>query len=292
MLFHRSEYAEIPLEPFGVVVLNEFINHGNKTDFVREAFSVIPFSLQDTPESLHWAIINAFGNPGHTLGHASFSQHMVEWTACILESSVAVAQWMCVRVCGNRCPECVKHQRIVIGIPDHIADNSSVIQIQNGTEIYLLYLNANVVLEFSNISQPFLVGLVCLEFPVQQIICQIIRISTLPGTAVVAVLNRGLNPAAPADPKHPLVIHMGVVVPIQFILESAVSHLRMLLVNILNQISNALILNGPGGQFACCPPVISCPGNLQYPTGLLYRIFVLFMTLFDRKVQMGLPYLR
>ena len=166
MLFHRSEYAEIPLEPFGVVVLNEFINHGNKTDFVREAFSVIPFSLQDTPESLHWAIINAFGNPGHTLGHASFSQHMVEWTACILESSVAVAQWMCVRVCGNRCPECVKHQRIVIGIPDHIADNSSVIQIQNGTEIYLFYLNANVVLEFSNISQPFLVGFICFEVPV------------------------------------------------------------------------------------------------------------------------------
>ena len=40
---------------------------------------------------------------------------------------------------------------------------------------------------------------------------------------------------------------MGVVVPIQFILESAVSHLRMLLVDILNQISNALILSYPGG---------------------------------------------
>jgi hypothetical protein len=64
---------------------------------------------------------------------------------------------------------------------------------------------------------------------------------------VVAVLNRGLNPAAPADPKHPLVIHMGVVVPIQFILESAVSHLRMFFMNILNQISNALILSYPGG---------------------------------------------
>ena len=81
--------------------------------------------------------------------------------------------------------------------PDHIADNSSVIQIQNGTEIYLLYLNANVVLEFSNIRQPFLVRPVRFKFPVQQIVCQIIRISTLPGTAVVAVLNRGLNPAAP-----------------------------------------------------------------------------------------------
>ena len=64
---------------------------------------------------------------------------------------------------------------------------------------------------------------------------------------MVAVLNGGFNPAAPADPKHPLVIHMGVVVPIQFILESAVSHLRMLLVNILNQISNAFVFSSSGG---------------------------------------------
>ena len=55
---------------------------------------------------------------------------------------------------------------------------------------YFLYLNANVVLKFSNIGQPFLVGLICLEFPVQQIVCQVIWIFALPGTAVVAVLNR------------------------------------------------------------------------------------------------------
>jgi hypothetical protein len=68
---------------------------------------------------------------------------------------------------------------------------------------------------------------------------------------VVAVFNRGFNPAAPADPKHPLVIHMGVVVPIQFILESAVSHIRMLFVDVLNQIGNTFILCSPGGQFTC-----------------------------------------
>ena len=67
---------------------------------------------------------------------------------------------------------------------------------------------------------------------------------------MVVVLNGGFNPAAPADPKHPLVIHMGVMAPIQFILESAISHLRMFFVDIFNQISNAFILGGPGGQFA------------------------------------------
>ena len=193
MFFHRSEYAEIPLEPFGVVVLNKIFNHSNQTGSVSEAFSVIPFPLQNSPESFHRTVVNAFGNPGHTLGHACFGQHMVEWTTCILESSVAVAQRTRIRVCGNRCAKCVKHQWIVIGISDHITDNSSVIQIQNGTEIYLLYLNADIVLEFSNIGQPFLVGLVCFEFPVQQIICQVIGIFSLPGASMVAVLIRSIR---------------------------------------------------------------------------------------------------
>ena len=59
---------------------------------------------------------------------------------------------------------------------------------------------------------------------------------------MVVVLNGGLNPAALAYPKHPLVVYMGVVMPIQFVLKSTVSHFWMLLMDILNQISNAFIL--------------------------------------------------
>jgi hypothetical protein len=109
---------------------------------------------------------------------------------------------------------------------------------------------------------------------------------------MVVVLNRGFNPATPADPKHPFVIHMGVVVPIQFIFESAVSHLRMLHMNVLNQISDAFILSGSGGQVACCPFVICRPGDFQYPAGLIYRISIFLMSFPDSKVQVGLPYLR
>ena len=154
MLFHRSKYTKVPLEPFGVVVLNEILNHSNQAGPDSKALPVIPFPLQDAPETLHRSVINALGDSGHTLGHAGFGQHMVECAISILESSVTVAQRVSIRVCSDCFPECVKHQWIVIGIPDHIADNSSVIQIQDGTEIYLLYLNANIVLEFSNIGQP------------------------------------------------------------------------------------------------------------------------------------------
>ena len=251
MLFHRSKYAEVPLEPFGVVVVDEILNHSNQAGFIGESYSVISFTLQDAPEAFHRTVINAFGHSGHALGHSSFCQYAVKCAVGVLKTSVTMAQRVCIWISSYRCPECIKHQRIVIGIPNHIVDNPSVIQIQYGAEIDFLDFNANIVLEFSNIRQPFLVRPVRFKFPVQQIVCQIIRISTLPGTAVVAVLNRGLNPAAPADPKHPLVIYMGVVVPIQFILESAVSHLRMLFMNILNQISNTFILCSSGGQFAC-----------------------------------------
>ena len=158
---------------------------------------------------------------------------------------------MSIRFGSNRCSKSLEYQRIVVGVPDHIADDSSVIQIQDGTEIYLLYFNSDVVFEFCDISQPFLVGLVCLELPFQQVVCQIIWILALPGTSVVTVFNRGFNPAASADPKHPLVIHMSVVSPIQFIFKPAVPHLGVLFMDILNQIRNAFVLRSSGGQFTC-----------------------------------------
>ena len=251
MLFHRSKYAEIPLEPFGVVVVDEILNHSNQAGFIGESYFVISFTLQDAPEAFHRTVINAFGHSGHALGHSSFCQYAVKCAVGVLKTSVTVAQRVCIRICSNRCPECIKNQRIVIGIPNHIADNPSVIQIQDGTEIYFFYFNADIILEFSNISKPFLVGFICLELAIQQIVCQVIRILALPGATVVVVFNRGFNPADPADPKHPLVIHMGAVVTIQFIFEPAVSHLRMFFMNILNQISNTFILCSSGGQFAC-----------------------------------------
>jgi hypothetical protein len=170
---------------------------------------------------------------------------------------------MSIRFGSNRRPKSVEHKWIVIGVPDHIADNSSVIQIKDGAEIYLLYFNSDIVFEFCDIGQPLLVGLICLEFSVQQVICQIIRILSLPGAAVVAVFNRGFNPTTPADPQHPLVIYMGAMVSIQLVFEPAVSHLRVFFVDIFYQIGNTFILSYSGGQFACRPPVIGCPGNLQ-----------------------------
>ena len=42
MLFHESEYAKATLEPFGVVVLNEILNHGNQACPVGKSYSIVP----------------------------------------------------------------------------------------------------------------------------------------------------------------------------------------------------------------------------------------------------------
>ena len=61
-----------------------------------------------------------------------------------------------IRIRSNRCPECVKHQRIIIGITDYIADNSPVVQVQDSTEIDFLFLSANRVLERNYLKEAIL----------------------------------------------------------------------------------------------------------------------------------------
>ena len=127
MLFHRSKHAEVPLEPFGIVVPNKIFNHSDQACSVGEVFSIIPFSLQDSPESLHRPVINASGNSGHTLSHTGFGQHTVESSIGILVTPVTMKQRMRIWICGNCCLECIKDQWIIIRIPDYITDNPPII---------------------------------------------------------------------------------------------------------------------------------------------------------------------
>ena len=57
-------------------------------------------------------------------------------------------------------------------------DDPTVIQIQNGTQVYFMDLGAGVILELCHIRQPFLVRSVRMEVPVQVVsgdMCRIIR---------------------------------------------------------------------------------------------------------------------
>ena len=56
-----------------------------------EPSAVIAFPLQNSPEALHRAVINAMGNTGHTLCHSGLCKFVVEGTVGILKTSVAIA---------------------------------------------------------------------------------------------------------------------------------------------------------------------------------------------------------
>ena len=65
MFFHRGQHAQITLHPSGVVIMDIGLNHLHKLPLAGKPSAVIAFPLQDAPEALHGAIVNAMCNTGH-----------------------------------------------------------------------------------------------------------------------------------------------------------------------------------------------------------------------------------
>lgn len=70
-------------------------DHLDEVPLAGEPSAVIALPLQNPPEALHRAVINAVGNAGHTLRHSGLYKFVVEGTVGILKSSVAVKEILC-----------------------------------------------------------------------------------------------------------------------------------------------------------------------------------------------------
>ena len=127
MLFHRWQNAKVTLETFCVVVMNITANHFHQFSTVREAPSIITLSLQNTPEPFHGTVVNAAANTRHTLCHASIDQPLVEVSVGILKSTVTVEDRMCIRIALDCLCKSVEHKLVVICIPNHKGNDTSVI---------------------------------------------------------------------------------------------------------------------------------------------------------------------
>ena len=110
MLFHRRQDTEIALESHGIVVADVILNHIYKAFPVREFVSVVPFTLENAPESFHGPIVYAVCHSGHALCHAGFFQLRMEYSVRVLKSSVAVEDGMCIRKCLNCRVKCIINQ--------------------------------------------------------------------------------------------------------------------------------------------------------------------------------------
>ena len=127
MLFHRCQNAKVTLETFRVVVMDITANHFHQFSKIRETLSIITFSLQDAPKSFHRAIVNAAANTRHTLCHASIDQPLVEVSVGILKSTVTVEDRMRIRISLDCLCKSVEHKFVVVCIPNHKGNNTSVI---------------------------------------------------------------------------------------------------------------------------------------------------------------------
>ena len=90
MSLHRSLNKQAVLVTTVIVVVDIIFNGRNQLFPAGKSVSVIAFSLQDSPEAFHWAIVNAAANAGHALCHSSIQQFLVKGSAGVLVSSVAV----------------------------------------------------------------------------------------------------------------------------------------------------------------------------------------------------------
>ena len=223
MLLHRCQHTQVALYAAVVVVSDIALNHGNEIVPACKSLAIVSFSLEDSPEPLHRAVVNALGHSGHTLLHLCCLQPVIEGSVGVLKTSVTVKQRVCVRVGLNSSIQCVKYKRIIVAVTDNVSNDPAVIQIQNRTQIHLVYNRSFVPLKLCYIGQPLLIGHSCMKLSVQPILCDVLRIGSLSGAAIVLVLNGRLDIQAATNTQHPFLVHIQLMVMGQLVLDPPVA---------------------------------------------------------------------
>ena len=97
-----------------------------------------------------------------------------------------------------------------------------------------------------------------MELPVQPVLCDMLRIGSLPGTAIVLVLNSRLDIQAAANTKHPLLIYIQFVVVCQIVLDPAISFVRIFSMYLLHDFCDLLVFQLSAALFSAQPAVVGC----------------------------------
>lgn len=87
----------------------------------------------------------------------------------------------------NSLMEGLVNEWIIVPFAENIGHDTPVTEIQDGTQIELMYLNALIPFELRHIGQTFLIRFLCMELAVQEVVGEILWILNLSGTAVVLV---------------------------------------------------------------------------------------------------------
>ena len=291
MLFHWREYAKVTLYASVVVVTDVILNHVGQFLLAGESLSVVPFPLEDPPETFHRAVVDTLGYTGHTLRHTRFFQLVMERAVCVLEPPVAMEQRVRVEIFLYRSIKGLENQRIVVAVADHIGDDAAVVEIQNRAEINLVYLNAFIPLELCHIREPFFIRPVCVKSAIQKILGYVLGSLRLSCAATVVILDGGLDTFCSTDSENAFVVHMDMLVVPEVIVDAAVALVWTLHMNLLDFLRYLLILQCSGALLTRRPTVIGRSRNMQYLAGFFDRSRFLYMALLNGSVKMSLSYL-
>jgi len=213
----------------------------------------------------------------------------IELPACILESTVAVEQRMCVRLKLNGLIKGVHHQWIVVMITDLESHDSTVIQVENSAQIDLADFYTSVVFKLGYVRQPLLVRRLSVKFSVQVVFGDVVWVAGILGAALRSILYTGMNLKLPVEVQNPLVIDFHVVIHRKLVTDSTVSHIRMLVMNFPDFSGNFFIFKLMFALWAFQPPVIGGSRDVQISTQLFNRIMFLFRKLLDGLVFALMP---
>ena len=265
-------------------------DHLNQFLLTGKTLIVIAFPFQNAPESLHGAVVNAVSHAGHTLLHSGLYELVVECSAGILETSVAMEQRMGIRISFHCLIKCLVDEGIVITLTQRIGHDTPVTEIQNGTQIELMYLKALIPFELRYIGQPFLIRLCGVKLAIQKVFSNILRVLSLPGAAMAIIFHSRSYVPGTADAQYPLVIYMDTMVMTQIIIESSVTFIWAFLVDLFDLVRKAFILRRSPAQFSGCPFVVGRTGYMEQFAGRFNGKSLYLMALFNGYVNMALSY--
>ena len=78
MNLHGRPDTQPTLEAAEIVIDDVILDHTDQFLPAGEASAVVPFPLEDPPEALHGAVVDAFSHSGHALRSAGCGQLVVE----------------------------------------------------------------------------------------------------------------------------------------------------------------------------------------------------------------------
>ena len=147
MVFHRCHTAQFDLVTLCVVIGDVFLYRRDEFSLTRKLAEIIHLGFQDSPPALHWSVVDASPNTGHTLYHSGIDKFLMKHLVGILKSSVTVEDRMSVRIQLDSFIKRGKYKMIVIAVTDLVCYDTSIIKVENRTQIQLLDDRTDIVFE-------------------------------------------------------------------------------------------------------------------------------------------------